>query len=148
MLRKRRRDKLRARRKEKGVMEGTKNIEEVATIIVDTAIKVHKALGPGLLESTYQKCHAHELRKCGLSVDTEVIVPIIYNGERIDAGYRIDTLVENMVAIENKTVEQMLPLHEAQLLTYMRLRNLHLGFLLNWNVVLMKKGIKRMVNGL
>jgi GxxExxY protein len=130
-------------------MQKTKNIEEVARQRrVDTAIKVHKALGPGLLESTYQKCHAHELRKRGLRVETEVIVPITYDGEKIDAGYRIDALVEDMVAIENKAVEQMLPLHEAQLLTYMRLRNLRLGFLLNWNVVLMKKGIKRMVNGL
>ena len=122
-------------------MDRTKNIEEIASIIVDTAIKVHKALGPGLLESTYQKCHAHELRNRGLRAETEVIVPIIYDGESIDAGYRIDTLVEDMVAIENKAVEQMLPLHEAQLLTYLRLRNLRLGFLLNWNVVLMKRGI-------
>lgn len=129
-------------------MQEQKNIEEVATIIVDTAIKVHKALGPGLLESVYQKCHALELRKQGLSVETEVIVPIIYDGERIDAGYRIDTLVQNVVAIENKTVEQLLPLHEAQLLTYLKLRDLRLGFLLNWDVVLMKNGIKRMVNNL
>lgn len=82
-------------------MNKTKDIEEVATIIVDTAIKVHKALGPGLLESTYQKCHAHELRKRGLTVQTEVIVPIIYDGERLDSRYRIDILVEEMVAIEN-----------------------------------------------
>jgi len=113
-------------------MDRTKNIEEIATIIVDTAIKGHKALGPGLLESTYQKCHVHELRNRGLRAETEVTFPIIYDGESIDAGYRIDTLVENLVAIENKAVEQMLPLHESQLLTYLRLRNLRLGFLLNW----------------
>jgi len=126
----------------------TKNIEQVATIIVDSAIKVHKLLGPGLLESAYQQCHAHELRKRGLEVKTEVVVPIEYDGEKIDAGYRIDTLVQNMVAIENKAVEKLLPLHEAQLLTYLKLKNLRLGFVLNWNVVLMKDGIKRMVNGL
>ena len=129
-------------------MEKAKNIEDVATIIVDTAIKVHKTLGPGLLESAYQKCHAHEIRNRGLKVELEVIVPINYESESIDAGYRIDTLVEGIVAIENKAVERVLPLHEAQLLTYLRLKNLRLGFLLNWNVVLMKQGIKRMVNRL
>ena len=129
-------------------MEKAKNIEDVVTIIVDTAIKVHKTLGPGLLESAYQKCHAHEIRNRRLKVELEVIVPINYESESIDAGYRIDTLVEGIVAIENKAVERVLPLHEAQLLTYLRLKNLRLGFLLNWNVVLMKQGIKRMVNRL
>ncbi len=77
-------------------MKETKDIEEIAAIVVDAAIKVHKALGPGLLESAYQKCHAYELRKRGLKVETEFIVPVIYDGERIDAGYRIDTLVEEI----------------------------------------------------
>ena len=139
----------RKEREEKKIGNGkVEGIEKVATIIVDTAIKVHKTLGPGLLESAYQKCHAHELRNRGLKVELEVIVPIRYDGESIDAGYRIDTLVEGIVAIENKAIECVLPLHEAQLLTYMRLKDLRLGFLLNWNVVLMKWGIKRMVNGL
>ncbi len=124
------------------------DIEEVAKIIVDSAIKVHRALGPGLLESGYQQCLACELRKRGLQVNTEVLLPIVYDGQQIDAGYRIDMLVEGCVIIENKAVDQMLPIHQAQLLTYLKLRDCRLGFLLNWNVRLMKDDIKRMVNNL
>ena len=122
------------------------DIEKVAKIIVDSAIKVHRALGPGLLESAYQQCLAYELRKRGLQVDTEVLLPIVYDGQQIDAGYRIDMLVEGCVIIENKVVDQVLPIHQAQLLTYLKLRDVRLGFILNWNVRLMKDGIKRMVN--
>ena len=124
------------------------DIEEVARQIVDAAIKVHRALGPGLLESAYQKCLAYELRKRGLRVECEVLQPVIYEDVRIDAGYRVDMLVEDCVIIENKTVEKLLPIHQAQLLTYLKLRDCRLGFLLNWNVPLMKQGIKRMVNNL
>jgi len=120
-------------------------IEGIASRIVDSAIKVHRALGPGLLESAYQQCLALELRKEGLMVECEVMLPINYNGQRIDAGYRIDMLVENSIIIENKTVECLLPIHEAQLLTYLKLSNCKIGFLLNWKVILMKHGIKRMV---
>lgn len=123
-------------------------IEEVATAIVDAAVKVHKALGPGLLESAYQHCLAYELRKRGLKVETEVPLPIVYDGQRFDIGYRMDMLVENCVIVENKTVDQLAPIHEAQLLTYLKLRDCRLGFLLNWNVTLMKHGICRKVNGL
>jgi GxxExxY protein len=122
------------------------DIEETARIIVDSAIKVHRALGPGLLESAYQQCFAYELRKRGLRVDCEVTLPIVYDGQQIDAGYRVDMLVEGCIIIENKTVEQVLPIHQAQLLTYLKLRDCRLGFLLNWNVRLMRDGIKRMVN--
>ena len=115
---------------------------------MDAAIKVHRALGPGLLESAYQKCLAYELHKRGLRVECEVLQPVIYEDVRIDAGYRIDMLVEDCVIIENKTVEKLLPIHQAQLLTYLKLRDCRLGFLLNWNVPLMKQGIKRMVNNL
>jgi GxxExxY protein len=124
------------------------DIEEVARQTVDAAIKVHRALGPGLLESAYQKCLEYELRKRGLQVECEVLLPVIYEGVQIDAGYRIDMLVEGCVIIENKTVEKLLPIHQAQLLTYLKLRDCRLGFLLNWNVPLMKQGIKRMVNNL
>jgi len=124
------------------------DIEEVARQIVDAAIKVHRALGPGLLESAYQKCLEYELRKRGLRVECEVLQPVIYEDVKIDAGYRIDMLVEDCVIIENKTVEKLLPIHQAQLLTYLKLRDCRLGFLLNWNVPLMKQGIKRMVNNL
>ncbi|HEC34400.1 MAG TPA: GxxExxY protein [Chloroflexi bacterium] len=124
------------------------DIEEIARIIVDAAIKVHRALGPGLLESAYQKCLAYELRKRGLRVECEVLLPIVYDGQQIDAGYRIDMLVEDCIIIENKTVDGLLPIHQAQLLTYLKLRDCRLGFLLNWKVTLMKHGIKRMVNNL
>jgi GxxExxY protein len=122
------------------------NAEEIATQIVDAAIKVHRALGPGLLESAYQQCFAHELRQRGLKVETEVVLPIAYEGLQIDAGYRIDMLIEQAIVVENKAVEQLTPIHAAQLLTYLKLRDCRLGFLLNWNVVLMKQGIKRMIN--
>ena len=124
------------------------DIERVAREIVDSAIKVHRALGPGLLESAYQKCLAYELQKRELDVKCEVVLPINYDGVEIDAGYRIDMLVEGCVIIENKVAERLLPIHQAQLLTYLKLRDCRLGFLLNWNVPLMKQGIKRMVNDL
>ena len=124
------------------------DIEAIGREIVDAAITVHRALGPGLLESAYQQCLAYELRKRGLQVACEVLLPIMYDGQRIDAGYRIDMIVEDRVIIENKTVDRVLPIHQAQLLTYLKLRDCRLGFLLNWKVALMKHGIKRMVNNL
>jgi GxxExxY protein len=124
------------------------DIEEIAKKIVNAAIKVHTLLGPGLLESAYQKCMEYELKKDGFKVECEVILPIAYEKIKIDAGYRIDMLVEGSVIVENKTVEKLMPIHEAQLLTYLKMKNCKLGFLLNWNVPRMKDGIKRMVNNL
>jgi GxxExxY protein len=124
------------------------DIEKIAAKIVDAAIKVHTALGPGLLESAYQKCMEYELKQEGLSVENEVVLPITYEKIIIDAGYRIDMIVAGSVIIENKTVEKLLPIHEAQLLTYLKMKDCRLGFLLNWNVGRMKEGIKRMVNHL
>lgn len=124
------------------------DIEEIGKKIIGAAIKVHCALGPGLLESAYQKCLDYELRKIGLKVECEISLPIKYEDVKIDAGYRIDMLVEDCIIIENKTAEKLLPIHEAQLLTYLKMKNCKLGFLLNWHVVLMKDGIKRMVNNL
>ena len=121
------------------------DIEAIAADIVDCAIKVHKALGPGLLESAYQYCHSYELKKRGWDAETEVKLPLIYEDQKIDVGYKIDTLVNKSVIVENKAVEALLPVHEAQLLTYMKLSGCKLGFLLNWNVPLMKHGIKRFV---
>ncbi|HRQ41400.1 MAG TPA: GxxExxY protein [Chloroflexota bacterium] len=123
------------------------DIELIAKEIVDSAIKVHRTLGPGLLESAYQLCLKYELEKRGLKVQCEVPQPVVYDGHKLDAGYRIDMLVEDAVIIENKTVQQLLPVHEAQLLTYLKLRGCRVGFLLNWYVPLMKQGIKRMING-
>jgi GxxExxY protein len=124
------------------------DIEAVGKQIVDSSIKVHRALGPGLLESAYQACLAFELRQRGLQVDCEVEQPLVYETLRLDAGYRLDMVVENCVIIENKCVESVLPLHKAQLLTYLRLRDFRLGFLINWNVHLIKDGIHRVVNNL
>lgn len=123
-------------------------IEEIARQIVDAAIKVHRALGPGLLESAYQQCLAYELRRHGLNVECEVSMPVLYESIKIDTGYRADMVVENCIIIENKTVDQLAPIHEAQLLTYLKLSKLHIGFLINWNVTLLKYGLKRVVNNL
>ena len=121
-------------------------IEDLAKQIVDSAYTVHKTLGPGLLESTYQICLTHELRSRGLSVDSEVLLPVKYGDITIDAGYRIDLLVDKRIIIENKCVEKLLPVHHAQLLTYLKLYGCSLGFLINWNTHLFKDGIKRMVH--
>jgi GxxExxY protein len=123
-------------------------IEEIARQIVDAAIKVHRALGPGLLESAYQQFLAYELRRRGLNVECEVTMPVLYESIKIDTGYRADMVVENCIIIENKTVDQLAPIHEAQLLTYLKLSKLHIGFLINWNVTLLKYGLKRVVNNL
>ena len=122
------------------------DIEVIAKEIVDSAIHVHRTLGPGLFESTYQKCLTFELRKRGLAVDCEVVLPIVYDGNIIESGYRIDMLVDQSVVIENKTVDDLLPIHATQVLTYLRLGGFQIGFLINWKVDLMKKGIKRIVN--
>jgi GxxExxY protein len=124
------------------------DIEEAGKQIVDSSIKVHRALGPGLLESAYQACLVYELRQRGLLVECEVEQPVTYEKLHLDAGYRSDMVVENCVIIENKSVESVLPVHKAQLLTYLRLRDFRLGFLINWNVHLIKDGIHRMVNNL
>ena len=124
------------------------NIEAVAKDIVDAAIKIHKEFGPGLLESAYQQCLAFELRERGRKVLTEITLPIIYSGNQIDAGYRLDMLIDDLIIVENKTVETILPIHVSQLLTYLKLKDCRLGFLLNWNVKLMKNGIMRVANGL
>jgi len=118
-------------------------IKEVAKQVVDVAYKVHTALGPGLLESAYQACLAYELRKRGLFIECEVPLAINYDGLEIATAYRIDMIVERLVVIENKTVERILPIHQAQLLTYLRLGGYQLGFTINWNVIYFKSGIKR-----
>jgi GxxExxY protein len=124
------------------------DIEKVASEIVDAAVKVHKALGPGLLESAYQQCLIYELKQRGLTVESEVPMPIKYGEVKIDAGYRMDMVVNGIIIIENKTVDKLIPIHQAQLLTYLKLSGKQLGFLLNWNVTIMKDGIKRTVNNL
>ena len=119
--------------------------EEVARQIVDAAFKVHVTLGPGLLESVYETCLVHELRKRGLPVSTQVTLPIEYDGLVIDSGLRLDLLVEDAVVVELKAAERLLPVHTAQILTYLKLTGHRLGLLINFNVPLIKDGIKRVV---
>lgn len=126
----------------------SKDIEAIGKDIVDAAYQIHKQFGPGLLESAYQECHVYELRKRGRIVQTELVLPIEYDGQQFDKGYRIDELVDGMVIVENKAVDDVHPIHMAQLLTYMKLKNIKLGFLINWNVKLIKNGIQRVVLGL
>lgn len=124
-----------------------KNLDSITGIIVDSAMKVHSALGPGLLESAYEACLKYELSKRNLVVESQVILPVFYDGIRIDAGYRIDLLVENEIILELKAVEKIIPIHEAQLLSYLKLSNKQVGLLLNFNVLHLKDGITRVVNG-
>lgn len=121
-------------------------INEITGQIVDAAIKVHTTLGPGLLESAYEACLAHELGKRGLQVGKQVTLPIEYDGTRLDAGYRIDLLVEKVVIVELKAVEKMNPIFEAQLISYLKLSNLQVGLLINFHVPRLKDGLKRIVN--
>ena len=122
-------------------------INQVTGAIVDSAIRVHSLLGPGLLESAYHACLAHELRKRGFRVDTQVGLPVVYDGEKLDLGYRIDLIVANLVIVEVKCVEAIHPVHEAQLLSYLRLSGKSVGLLINFHVARLKDGITRMVDG-
>lgn len=120
---------------------------EISRFVLDAAMKVHTTLGPGLLESTYQACLAQELRKAGLSVQSEVALPVVYDGIKLEIGYRIDLLVENLVIVEVKSVEALAPIHFAQVLSYLKLSGKSLGLVINFNVVHLKDGIKRFVMG-
>jgi GxxExxY protein len=122
-------------------------INQITGTVIAAAIRVHSVLGPGLLESAYQACLAHELRNRGLSVATQVPLPVVYDGQKLEVGYRIDVVVEGRVVIEVKSVEGIHPIHEAQLLSYMRLSGIKVGLLINFNVLHLKDGIKRMVDG-
>lgn len=127
-------------------MEPLLGIENaLAKIAVDCAYSVHTALGPGLLESVYEKCLAHELSKQNLSLETQVYLPVIYDGVQLDAGLRLDIWIERKVILELKAAEELTPLHQAQLLTYLKLTGNQLGLLINFNTPLIKHGIRRVV---
>jgi GxxExxY protein len=119
---------------------------EVTEKVIAAALRVHSAIGPGVLESVYKTCLQHELKKSGLAVQSEIALPVLYDGLRMDSGFRIDLLAENLVIVELKCVETILPIHKAQLLTYLRLTNKPIGLLLNFNVVHLRNGIKRVLN--
>ncbi len=120
-------------------------INLVASQVVDAVYTVHIALGPGLLESVYEVCLDHELKKRGLNVKRQLTLPVIYDGINVDAGLRLDMLVNDCLILELKTVESLLPVHKAQLITYLKLTGLRLGLLINFNTPVIKEGIKRIV---
>ena len=121
--------------------------EDVTERIIQAALKVHTALGAGLLESTYTACFFHELTIGGLQFQHQVRLPVVYGGKQLDAGYRIDFLVENCVIVELKAVEKLLPLHTAELITYLKLSGRRVGLLINFNVPHLRDGLRRVVNG-
>lgn len=130
------------------VTEQTRDsINALTSQVIRAAMRVHSALGPGLLENAYRVCLAHELRRNGLRVQTEVFLPVQYEGIRVDLGYRIDLLVEDQVVVELKAAETVLPVHKAQLLSYLRLSNKRVGLLINFHADRLKNGINRIVNG-
>jgi len=121
---------------------------ETARIVVDTALKIHRNLGPGLLESAYLVILVHELKKQGLHVEQEIPIPIVWEDVRLDVGFRADLIVEDKVIVELKSVEKLAPVHKKQLLTYLRVADKRLGLLINFGAALLKDGIHRVANGL
>lgn len=121
-------------------------LNEITGQIIDSAIKVHSALGPGLLESAYEACLIYELRSRGLKVQNQVPLPVKYGDIIVEVGYRIDLLVEDLVIVELKSVDQVIPIHKAQLLSYLKLSGKRIGLLMNFNVELLKNGINRIAN--
>jgi GxxExxY protein len=124
----------------------TQRENQLTEKIIGCAIEVHKALGPGLLESAYEECFCYELNQQGLSFNRQVPLPVFYKGIKLDCGYRIDVLVNDLIFVELKTVEKLLQIHDAQLLTYLKLYRRPIGLLMNFNVPALKSGIKRLVN--
>ena len=120
-------------------------LEVLARDVIDSGLKVHKALGPGLLESAYEHCLAHELHSRGHSIGRQVVLPICYDGAILDAGYRLDIVVESAIIVEIKAVDALTRVHDAQVLTYLKLSGYRIGFLMNFNVSLFKQGLKRLV---
>ena len=121
---------------------------ELSKIVFELGMKVHKVLGPGLLESAYEECLYYEIKKCGLLVEKQKALPLIYEDIKLEIGYRIDLLIEKKLIIEIKSVDALNDLHLAQLLTYLKLSDCKLGLLMNFNTVLFKNGVKRVVNNL
>ena len=123
------------------------NENDIAKVVFKSSLRVHKNLGPGLLESAYQECLIYEIEKEGLLVEKQKPLPLIYDNIKLDLGYRIDLMIEQKFIIELKSVETLNEIHLAQILTYLKLSNCKLGFLINFNVTLLKQGVKRVING-
>ena len=121
--------------------------DEISKIVFESALKVHKTLGPGLLESAYEECLYYELKKYDLVIEKQKPLPLIYEDVKMEVGYRIDIIIENKFIVEVKSVETLNDVHLAQLLTYLKLSNCKLGLLINFNVKLLKEGVRRVING-
>ena len=128
-------------------MTGRDHLNLITESIIGAAIQVHRALGPGLLESAYEACLAFEIGKRGLRVEPQKPLPLVYEGVKLECGYRIDLLVEGSVIVEIKPVDRLAPIHEAQILSYLKLSGCKIGLLINFNVTMLKDGIRRFVNG-
>lgn len=120
---------------------------EIANVVFESALKVHKRLGPGLLESAYEECMFYELKKTNLKVEKQKALPLIYDEVRLDVGYRLDLMIENKFIVEIKSVESLNEVHLSQILTYLKLSDCKLGLLINFNVNLLKSGVRRVING-
>lgn len=128
-----------------GIEPITGPVERVGRVVVDSALAVHKALGPGLLESVYEACLAEELKQRGLRTERQVGVPVVYGDIRMDVGFRLDLLVEKCVVVEVKSIDALASIHTSQVLTYLRFSSLRLGYLINFNTTLLKHGLRRLV---
>jgi len=128
--------------------DSTTRLNDLSHQVIGAAIEVHKALGPGLLESAYEACLAYELREQGLAVEAQVALPVVYRDVRLDCGYRVDLLVEGSLIVEVKAVSEIASVHKAQLLSYLRLAQLPLGLLINFHSELLTRGVRRVVNHL
>lgn len=127
-------------------MQGKNRLDQISRRIIGAAIEVHRHLGPGLLESAYQSCLAFELKQLGLKIEEQKSLPVIYKQVQLDCGYRLDLIVEDEVIVEVKAIEKLLPIHEAQLLSYLRLAKKRVGLLMNFHVPVLKNRLKRIVN--
>jgi GxxExxY protein len=128
-------------------MTDREQLNKITEVVIGAAIQVHRTLGPGLLESAYESCLAYEIRKRGLAVEQQKPVPLVYEEVKLECGYRMDLLVERSVVIEVKSVEALAPIHEAQVLSYLKLSGSRLALLINFNVTLLRDGIRRFVSG-
>ena len=128
--------------------QSAQRLNSVSGVVIGAAMEVHRHLGPGLLESTYEACLAHELQTRGIEAVTQVALPVIYKGQRLDIGYRLDFVVENCLVVELKSIERFEPVHLAQMLSYLRLSKYSLGLLINFNVPKLVEGIRRVANAL
>ena len=126
--------------------EGAEAINRLTEMIIGAAIEVHRQMGPGLMESVYEECLCYELNQLGLQFRRQLQLPILYKGIKLDCGYKMDLVVEDLIVLELKTVDRLIPVHSAQLLTYLKLSGKKVGLLLNFNEPVLKKGIKRLVN--